>query len=727
MKKQTKIIISFLCFCVLTGISVFAYMRFSEDYEGQKICEVTINENYVRDVKASCACLHNILEDEGMSMKKFIQFNENESIQDKESFELSKEEKKFIKIVKRSEGCRKKIGKNEQKTIEEVSHLIPNISLFGAGKENYEFLNSNEILLSSGIVPDSLVSGNKLINRYGGEVILIGKGKEFSIVYKDIPETVCKIILDEDWGKKDVLFVFGCDDCKKSKCSITWSTQNPQNTTNNVQEDTNIPNLNQSLAIPNSVSHSDSAISIEQNNVNNLIDADWWKTATFEDVKREIDKGANVNAKGNDKTKSGDLRTNVTPLMFAIKYGNSNPEIIKFLIDSGADVNAKEGEIGLTVLMYAAQFSENPKIINILISAGANVEARRYNGATTLMAAAIFNNNPQIIETLIKNKADIFATDNAGNKAIDYAKKYNNFNAIQILEKVMNEALTSKQDLTTLDSTTGNSITSFQQDISNLRQTFENIESLLKAGRYTDEITNIPNLAPSIQNSSGGKVSYQASETGGYEISYHDVSFDLCVYLVSYNYDFLDKYNGFKYMTTSEGEYTDEQWFDAKTMLPLSEEQAYKVCKTCGSKCTISWKLGLSGGEVEEFNEEQHSDNQTDEVIWNDGAPQNINQAYENASYSDQVSFAATFAGCIEEQKFNQAYMDSLPIDMRFQMAFSGGSNVSRQCKCIFQAARKYLGDAEYNKAQQLRQQGRNGSADKILEQAIPAAFGECF
>ena len=122
-----------------------------------------------------------------------------------------------------------------------------------------------------------------------------------------------------------------------------------------------------------------------------------------------------------------------------------------------------------------------------------------------------------------------------------------------------------------------------------------------------------------------------------------------------------------------------------------------------------------------------HNNSEDDEVIWNDGTPQNINQAYENANYTDKISFAETFEECITQQKLNQAYMDSLPIDMRFQMAFSGGSNVSRQCKCIFQAARKYLGDEEYNKAQNLRKQGRDGSADKILKQALPAAFGECF
>lgn len=122
-----------------------------------------------------------------------------------------------------------------------------------------------------------------------------------------------------------------------------------------------------------------------------------------------------------------------------------------------------------------------------------------------------------------------------------------------------------------------------------------------------------------------------------------------------------------------------------------------------------------------------HNNSEADEVVWNDGSPQNVNQAYENASYDDKILFEETFEECIAQQKLNQAFMDSLSTDMKFQMAFSGGSDTTRQCKCIFQAARKYLGNEEYNKVQTLRKQGRDGSADKILKQAIPAAFGECF
>ncbi|MBQ9271444.1 MAG: ankyrin repeat domain-containing protein [Alphaproteobacteria bacterium] len=281
------------------------------------------------------------------------------------------------------------------KTIEEVNHLIINILTLGA-TSNYEFVNSKETLFKAYVIPKSLVSGDKLINRYGGEVSLSGSGNDFQIVFNSIPEAVCKIIRDENWNKG--IIVSGCDDCKKSKCSIAWAT------------------------------------TLDYNSIsNNLINADWWKTATFNDVKQEIANGTDINSKGNDYTKSGDLRTNVTPLVFAIKYGNSNPEIIKFLINSRADVNAKEGKVGLTVLMYVAQFCKNPNIMNMLIQAGADVNVGSNSGFTPLMSAVI-HKNPQMVKAFIENGANISAKDSNNKTALDYAYEYNDVEFINLLK-----------------------------------------------------------------------------------------------------------------------------------------------------------------------------------------------------------------------------------------------------------------------------------------------------
>lgn len=141
----------------------------------------------------------------------------------------------------------------------------------------------------------------------------------------------------------------------------------------------------------------------------NLLSADWWKTATLEKVKEEITNGANVNAKGRDKAginSDGDLRTNVTPLMFALKYGNPSLETVQALIDAGADVNAKEGVVGISVLMSAAANNKNPAVIETLIKQGAKVNAKNNKGGTPLMYAAAHNKNPEVIKTLLKNGAD---------------------------------------------------------------------------------------------------------------------------------------------------------------------------------------------------------------------------------------------------------------------------------------------------------------------------------
>ena len=143
---------------------------------------------------------------------------------------------------------------------------------------------------------------------------------------------------------------------------------------------------------------------------NNFLNKDWWKTATIEDVKKELKNGANVNA-ANDN--------DFTVLMQAALL-NQNPEVIKILIDEGADVNAKS-KSGNTALMYAAIFNQNPEVIKTLIDEGADVNAKNKDGSTALIQAAISNQNPEVIKILINAGTDVNAKSKSGSTALMFA------------------------------------------------------------------------------------------------------------------------------------------------------------------------------------------------------------------------------------------------------------------------------------------------------------------
>ena len=219
----------------------------------------------------------------------------------------------------------------------------------------------------------------------------------------------------------------------------------------------------------------------------NFSNPDWWKTATVEDVKREIENGADVNAKDSEGGNA---------LMYAVA-SNSNPEVLKKLIDAGADVNSyidsdpvyipilimaiEQGNAIITkilldsganvnakvtvkedVLKMSASTSNstinkmtkmiqemdgktplvfaiaagNIEIIKILINAGANVNAS-YGGLTPLMMS-LSHNNPEIIKILVDAGADVNAKakteDIAGLTVLDIAKeRLNNPEIIKIL------------------------------------------------------------------------------------------------------------------------------------------------------------------------------------------------------------------------------------------------------------------------------------------------------
>lgn len=115
--------------------------------------------------------------------------------------------------------------------------------------------------------------------------------------------------------------------------------------------------------------------------------AEW----TVSDVKRLIDRGANVNAR--------DESTHWTVLMEAVKYAR-DPRIIQALIEAGAEVDGYDWENSETPLMIAVRSNKDIAIVRTLLDAGANVDERSSLGTTPLTLAITDNDNEDVLRLL---------------------------------------------------------------------------------------------------------------------------------------------------------------------------------------------------------------------------------------------------------------------------------------------------------------------------------------
>ncbi len=132
-------------------------------------------------------------------------------------------------------------------------------------------------------------------------------------------------------------------------------------------------------------------------------DEDWWRTATPEDVRKEIKKGASVKkiVVLHDTLCGAScpvMYVSLRPLSLAIQY-NGNPQIIKELIEAGADVNARDSS--LIPPLMGAVYANDFEIIKILIIAGADVNAQDGQGRTALTWARL-ERKWEIVKMLIE-------------------------------------------------------------------------------------------------------------------------------------------------------------------------------------------------------------------------------------------------------------------------------------------------------------------------------------
>ena len=109
---------------------------------------------------------------------------------------------------------------------------------------------------------------------------------------------------------------------------------------------------------------------------------------------------------------------NVTELMDAASVNDL--DTMKKEIDGGADVNAKDSDDS-TAIHYAV-YNDSHEAAELLVQSGSNLDAKDFYGDTPLMIAAM-NGNSKIVELLIKNGANKEIKGEEGYTAYEYAEE----------------------------------------------------------------------------------------------------------------------------------------------------------------------------------------------------------------------------------------------------------------------------------------------------------------
>ena len=134
-----------------------------------------------------------------------------------------------------------------------------------------------------------------------------------------------------------------------------------------------------------------------------------------------LKEGADVNK----KSPSG-----YTPLMIASGLGNS--QMVELLLTAGADVTILDNRMGASALHKAAQ-SGNPQVAELLIRHGAFIDLQCPIQGNTPLIDAVWHKKPAVVRCLIKEGANIYIKTHGGATAMDFAKRDNLTEIINIL------------------------------------------------------------------------------------------------------------------------------------------------------------------------------------------------------------------------------------------------------------------------------------------------------
>ena len=126
----------------------------------------------------------------------------------------------------------------------------------------------------------------------------------------------------------------------------------------------------------------------------------YWKSATLEDVKRDIHDGIDINKFKNEKYRDRNI------FIYSV-MATKDPRIVQYLIDKGANLEIRTKR-NWTPLLIASAYAQTPEIIDVLIENGVDknvvTAGHRLNA---LMLAAVWQRNPEIITKLIEVGFDV--------------------------------------------------------------------------------------------------------------------------------------------------------------------------------------------------------------------------------------------------------------------------------------------------------------------------------
>jgi ankyrin repeat protein len=151
----------------------------------------------------------------------------------------------------------------------------------------------------------------------------------------------------------------------------------------------------------------------------------------WDKVKELVDKGADVNARIQDRDRIGNA-----PLHFAAEKGNL--EIVEYLLDHGANVNPRNEWTGFEPLHFAVD-NKHTEIVKVLVDHNADMQAVDYSGWYNPLHHAARNGFMEAVQYMVEKGADINVKTHGGQTPLDIAKQHHHQEIVEFLEEKMKE------------------------------------------------------------------------------------------------------------------------------------------------------------------------------------------------------------------------------------------------------------------------------------------------